>query len=475
MSPPPATRSSWDALLGPPKASRPPDSPKRWVSLDDHRDLSSPAFKPSYAREPSSDRRSSADQAKRNLAGDFSQPQQKAPPPGEAEAERIRQLGEPYALAPEDPPPDATTPAGQKPLRFLNPTVAAPFFTAIMLERNIPIQWPESTPEVDELGEAGYRTNRTEKPRPFIPLLSHFRKFCDTLTSKNQPGPRRLPWVERTLRAAPEIEKKYFRPAPVPEEAWPHMQYDAGTWANPDRPPPAGVEGGSGSAARKERPHRVAPWNQKRDAELGGLETLARDGMRLANASLLTFAHLMNGCLDPAQSRMSTESRHRTLYTLRDLTYCTGEHLCRLAHQLAHLRKINATNALNLLNPQQFIDTPIGPDLFGGEFKRLHDEDVANKKAKAARERQKDKKKGSGNQGAPAQQQQQQNQPFRNQDRKQDQRNSSNKGQSSQKGNNQSNKGNRRNDGGGGGSGFNKGGRSGGGGGGRRGHAQRRK
>ncbi len=52
---------------------------------------------------------------------------------------------------------------------------------------------------------------------------------------------------------------------------------------------------------------------------MGGLESLARDGMRLANASLLTFAHIMNGLLGKEES-MTKNNLLRSLYTLHDLS-----------------------------------------------------------------------------------------------------------------------------------------------------------
>ncbi len=390
----------------------------------------------------------------------------------EEDRHRIRQLGDPWSLAAEEPKSDPAVPASQKPLRYLNASVAAPFFTAMMVERGIPIQWPEAKdPAKDELGKAAHRSNISEAPRPFIPLLSHFRDFCDELKKRNQPGVKRLAWVERTFKAPTDVEQSYFKPAEVPSEAWTHMQYDSGTWTDPDQAPPAGVAGGSGTT-KKERPKRVLPWNQKRDGELSGLETLARDGMRLANAALLTFAHLMNGLLDPDQE-FSAANRERTLYTLRDLQFCTGEHFCRLSYQLAHLRKINAVNALNLTNPGPFLDTPIGPDLFGGLFKKLHEEDVAKKKAKAAQARLKQKRKGS----LPATQSQapsdrKTSQPSRDQysDRGQDRKRSGPRHQPSKSGHSSDRQHNTSGGGGKRHGGHKKGGRDGGSGGGFRGH-----
>ena len=379
----PATQSSWDAILGPPAQKLRSSSPVA-LRLDDFRDAASPSFKPDYHQKSS--KGNPAQAAKRNLMGDFHDKQKDI---DKSTADKIRRLGDPFTL---NPPDTATEFAGQeksaKPLKFLTPSVAAPFFAAVMIERGIPIAFPEeSTQETDELGVAGNRMNREQtEPRPFIPLLSHFKKYCDDLTTRNQPGPKRINWVNRTFKAPKDHESKYFTPPPVPAEAWSHMQLDTGTWTNPEKPAPAGVEGGSGTSTAAKR-RKVPPWNQQRDAELSGLETLARDGMRLANASLLTFSHLMNGLLDEKKT-MDMANQLRTFYTLKDLQYCTGEHFCRLASQLAHLRKVNAISALNLADARPFRESTMGPDLFGGQFKTLYEGDTAKRKARAEQEKQ---------------------------------------------------------------------------------------
>ena len=294
-------------------------------------------------------------------------------------ANKIRKLGDPFSLNLPGPA-EGGADSSDRALTFLAPSVAAPFFAAVLIERDLPVSFPEESKlSDDKLGLAGNRKNKPlQPPRPLVPLVPYFEEFCDTLVERNQPGPHRLNWVRKTFQAPKEHEERFFTPPRVPAEAWSHMQLDTGTWTNPEKSAPQGVEGGSGTAAAAKR-RRVPPWNQHRDAELSGLETLARDGMRLANASLLTFSHLMNGLLDE-KSTMDPANRLRSLYTLKDLQYCTGEHFCRLASQLAHLRKLNAMAALNLADDKPFRDAKLGPDLFGGKFKALHDSDVAIKK-----------------------------------------------------------------------------------------------
>ena len=299
---------------------------------------------------------------------------------------KIRALGDPYSLDPPDGgsrDPEAL----ERELTFLAPGTAAPFFAAVLVERDIPVEFPEdSQSKDDKMGVAGNRRNkRPTQPRPFIPLIPYFEEYCEKLVDKNQPGPQRLDWVRRTFPAPTDHEKRFLEPPRVPAEAWSHMQSDMGTWTNPEKSAPAGVEGGSGAATSSKR-RKVQPWNQHRDRELSGLESLARDGMRLANASFLVFSQLMNGLLDD-ESQMSRTNRLRSFYTLKDLQYCTGEHFCRLSSQLAHLRKLNAISALNLADEKPFRDVKMGPDLFGGKFKELHAADVALKKERLEKDR----------------------------------------------------------------------------------------
>ena len=83
------------------------------------------------------------------------------------------------------------------------------------------------------------------------------------------------------------------------------MQDDAYTWCQPEKAPPARVEGAASTSMGKfmsSKSHKIFPWNESRDTELHDLEALARDGLRLANASIIAFAHLLNGILDPQRA-----------------------------------------------------------------------------------------------------------------------------------------------------------------------------
>ncbi len=379
--------SSWDAILGPhTQRPEPRTSPQQHeIHLDDIRDLSSPSFKPRYSHlPPAPPDKDLVDLAKRNLLDDFDSRKEGLDPDLKA---KIRRLGDPFHLDPPGVQSDGMDQDSARDLKFLKPSVAAPFFAAVLVERDIKVTFPDdSKAKDDKLGLAGNRTNKSPlPPRPLIPLVPYFEEFCDDLVERNQPGPQRLNWVRQTFRAPQEHEDKYFTPPLVPAEAWTHMQIDQGSWSVPEKSAPAGVAGGSG-AAKSERPRRIPPWNRRRDQELSGLESLARDGMRLANASLLTFSHLMNGIATDS-STMTKENKLRSLYTLKDLQYCTGEHFCRLSSQLAHLRRLNAMAALNLTDPQPFKDSRMGPDLFGGRFKELHTADVALRKARLEEEK----------------------------------------------------------------------------------------
>ena len=106
---------------------------------------------------------------------------------------------------------------------------------------------------------------------------------------------------------------------------------------------------------------------------------MASDGLRLSNAELLTLSHLMNGSLDPSHQSMSREAVLQAFYTLRDF-YVTSDHFLRLSQHLTHLRKFNAVRALNLLDAEPFLESPIGPDLFGGKWDDLYKIDSERRK-----------------------------------------------------------------------------------------------
>ncbi len=65
------------------------------------------------------------------------------------------------------------------------------------------------------------------------------------------------------------------------------------TWCKPDKAPPVGVEGASDIHAKSSssKPHKIFPWNEACDTELYELEALGRDGLRLANATMVLNDH----------------------------------------------------------------------------------------------------------------------------------------------------------------------------------------
>lgn len=360
--------------------------------MSDFQDLASPSFKPSYAALPSDASRDRADAARRNLMDDLVQPAPARPQMDAATHSRVRQLGDPFALNPQDDTQQGST-EDEQPLKFLSPKVAAPFFAAAMIDAGMPLQFPEDkSSSSQELGWASKSREVKRSPRPFLPLLQYLQDFITGMQGNKSRGKDRVGWVARSFRAPPDMESKFLRPAEVPMACWQQMADDTFTWCVPDKTPPEGVEG-SGAGAKPQKPHKIFPWNQDRDKELRNLETLARDGLRLANASLITFAHLMNGLLDPARS-LSEDAKRRSLFTLRDLEYVAAEHFARLAQRLAVLRKLNACRALNLLEPAKFMETPIGPDIFGGKWEELHAEEVKRRKERAqtAKEKQQAKR-----------------------------------------------------------------------------------
>ena len=80
------------------------------------------------------------------------------------------------------------------------------------------------------------------------------------------------------------------------------MRDDAYSWCQPEKAPPAGVEGAASTVHGSSKPHKVFPWIEAPDTELEELEALTRDGLHLANATMIAFAHLLNGSLDPARA-----------------------------------------------------------------------------------------------------------------------------------------------------------------------------
>ena len=71
--------------------------------------------------------------------------------------------------------------------------------------------------------------------------------------------------------------------------------------------------------------HIMFPWNEHRDKKLRELESLVRDGLRVANATLTTFTHLIKGSLQPYKA-LSKDAKQQKIFTLKDLEDVPAEH-----------------------------------------------------------------------------------------------------------------------------------------------------
>lgn len=389
----PSLPSFWDKILPAPvpEINVPPTQESHVLSWDDVGECRpSPSFKPDQSRLMLQDSQGKADSARRKILQDSDPGKQQqefviTPELGE----QIRGLGEPYALE----LPEESGGKGEDHWRYLSPEVSAPFFAAALIDAKMPVEFPKTEEAEDpELGLAR-RSTPPKPPRPYIPMVKDLQKYIRSL--QDQKSAPRIKWVERSFVAPPEMEKEFFVPPPVPEDCWQQMSLDRYSWCRPDQNPPEGVEGSGpaqikGPAKAKETPHKVLPWDISRDRELRDLEALARDGLKVANAALITFAHLINGTLDPSRV-MSKEAQRRTLFTLKDLEHVSAEHFARLAHRLAMQRKINAVRALSLTRPREFLATPIGPDLFGGKWTELHNLEKERRKARAEADKERQK------------------------------------------------------------------------------------
>ena len=250
----------------------------------------------------------------------------------------------------------------------------------------MPVEFPEEEDPGDrELGLA-QRSKEKKSARPFVPLTRILQTYIRDLQGSSAP---RLRWIQKSFTAPPAMEKEFFSPPLVPRESWHQMQLDQNSWCRPDKAPPTGVEGGAPSKSTP--PHKVFPWNEHRDKELRELEALARDGLRVANAALITFAPLINGLLQPDKT-LSEKAKQRTLLTRKDLEHVSAEHFARIAHRLAQQRKLNAVRALNLISPADSLKTPIGPDLFGGNWPEIHAAEMEKRKARTEVEKEKQRR-----------------------------------------------------------------------------------
>ena len=154
---------------------------------------------------------------------------------------------------------------------------------------------------------------------------------------------------------------------------------------------PAGVEGTASTAHGSSKPHKVFPWNEARDTELHELEALARDGLRLANATMITFAHLLNGSLDPARAMLQVAQRH-TFFTVKDLVHTQASQFARISYRIALQRKLNVVRSLNISDRNRLMNTRITSDIFGGEWPAIQAQEAELRKKKAEKEAEKEKK-----------------------------------------------------------------------------------
>ena len=160
------------------------------------------------------------------------------------------------------------------------------------------------------------------------------------------------------------MEKEFFTPTEVPKTCWQQMKDDAYSWCQPEKAPPAGVEGAASTAHGSSKPYKVFPWNEAQDTELHKLEALVWDGLCLANATMIAFAHLLNGSLDPVRA-MSQAAQCHTFFTVNDLVHTQASQFARISHRIALQRKLNVVKSLNISDRNQLMNTRITSDIFG--------------------------------------------------------------------------------------------------------------
>ena len=100
----------------------------------------------------------------------------------------------------------------------------------------------------------------------------------------------RLKWMAHSLPVPPEADKEFSQPTEVPKACWQQRQEDAYSWCQPEKAPPARVEGAASTSKPRltsSKPHQIFLWNESRDTELHDLEALAQDGLHLVNASII--------------------------------------------------------------------------------------------------------------------------------------------------------------------------------------------
>ncbi len=99
-------------------------------------------------------------------------------------------------------------------------------------------------------------------------------------------------------------------------------------------------------------------WNEARDTELYELEVLARDGLQMANATMVAFAHVLNGAPDPSK-QMTQQAMQHSFFTVKDLVHVQAGQFARLAHRVTLQRKLNVVRFLNVQDQQQLMKTKI--------------------------------------------------------------------------------------------------------------------
>jgi hypothetical protein len=372
----------WEQILGP-KPQPEKDSGGDILTLDAFRhNPDTPSFKPDYAI-PAYDPKQ-VDPAKRHLFQEPSRDQQCSA----ATWQKVSNLGRPYEVHEEDR--SSANLGKAAPLRYLAAKTSAPFFAAAMADASMKLSFPEEEVEDQELGLAS-RTTPRDPPRPYIPVLKSLQTNVRLLqTSLNVPRHR---WHAANFPAPPEAEREFFQPAEVPKTCWQQMREDAYSWCQPEKAPPAGVEGAtSAPKASSSKAHKVFPWNEARDTELHDLEALARDGLRMANASMIAFAHLLNGSLDPSK-KMAADALRHSFYTINDLVYVQANQFARVAHKIALLRKLNVARSLNVADQGRLMKTKISSDLFGGQWPDIQAREAEARKKRAETKAHKEKER----------------------------------------------------------------------------------
>ncbi len=153
------------------------------------------------------------------------------------------------------------------------------------------------------------------------------------------------------------------------------MRDDKFSWSEPDKPPSA-------------QPNKIYPWNEARDLELHSLEAMARDSLRMANATIIAYAHLLTGTLNP-DKQISQQALPHTSFIVNDLVYVFAGQFGRLAYKIALNRKLNVVRSLNVRDQQELLETDIKrgkwPEIQAKE--KVAKKEASQKKAEEEKER----------------------------------------------------------------------------------------